>query len=287
MTSLRIIRKRLHSIGSIEQLTKAMEMIAASHLHQAVLRMKHTLFYLDRLQQVFYPLYPALKEFTLPLLEPKKGKTGRIGLVILGADMGLCGSYNKDLFAATQKFLKQWTLNRVELILVGKKVLSYYHSKEWKVRQTFPEMEKMTTALETKKLTDELVRGFLVDGLDEIWVIYTHYAGVFSKQVRTEKLLPIDPPPSLPKTALANEIFEPSPLAVYEEILRHYCLAKVQSFLQQAYAAELAARVFAMKTATSNANEMIEKLTLVRNKIRQGEITKEMLEIISGAELLK
>lgn len=262
-----------------------MEMIAASHLHQAVIRMKHTLFYLNHIQQILIPLLPSLREGHLPLLEEKKQKTGKIALVIFGADMGLCGSYNEDLFSAAHRFLKRHDAGKVELILVGRKAASHYQSKGWRVRHVFPEMEKMAVITEGKKLTDQLVEGFLSGGLDEVWVVYTHYTGVFSKQVMTEKFLNIHFTSTT--VSSSDEIFEPSPLAVYEELLQHYCLAKVLSFLQQAYASELAARVFAMKTATKNADEMIEKLTLVRNKIRQGEITKEMLEITSGAELLK
>jgi F-type H+-transporting ATPase subunit gamma len=285
MASLREIRKRLNSVENIQQLTKAMEMVAASHLHHALVKRKQVVTYTAKLKEIVNQLALSLKDITHPLLEKKAAK--KIGLIVIGSDMGLSGPYNKDIFSATRKFLKKYSLEQVELILIGRKALEHYANKEWTVRHKIPHMQGALTFLEMKQLTNELTGWFLSGQLDEIWCVYTHYINMFSRPILIEKLLSIEEPQSTEQVTTLDYILEPTPAEVYADVLQRYCTAKVQTFLYEAYASELASRVFAMKTATKNADDVIERLTLVRNKVRQAEITKEMLEITSGSEVSK
>lgn len=287
MSSLREIRKRLRSIQNIEQLTKAMEMIAASHLHQAQTRIQQTATYSSKIKEIVDKLVFNLTDFVHPLVEQRK-ETKKIGLVVIAADMGLCGSYNKDVFNEANTFLKKYSKEQIELILIGRKTVEYYSRRDWPVHFQNPKMAEAKKYMQVKSLSTQLVSGYLKKDFDEIWLVYTRYINMFSKKIMIEKLLNIDMPHSSGKAQQnLNYLFEPEPKVILEEILLRHILAKLQASLDEAYAAELAARVFAMKAATKNADDMIKKLTLIRNKVRQADITKEMLEITAGAENAK
>lgn len=285
MASLREIRKRLHSIQNIQQLTKAVEMVAASHLHRALIALKYSQLYITKIKRILDNLTLSLTDSMHPLLEQRK--TNKIGLVVITADLGLTGSYNKDILIAANQFLKDHPGVPIELILIGRKGIKYYNGSQWTIRHTVQDIEEARTFLQTKILTNQLIDWFIEGEFDEIWCVYTHYTSMFSRTVMTKKFLNINKPKHQEGTVLLDYIFEPSSAEVYAEIVQRYCLARMQLFLGEAHASELSARVLAMKTATKNADEMLEKLTLVRNKIRQADITKEMLEITSGAENLK
>jgi F-type H+-transporting ATPase subunit gamma len=283
MATLRDIRKHLHSVKNIQQLTKAMEMVAASRLHHTQIKTRQSIFYLSKIKEVIDHLNSSLTDFTHPLLQQREVK--KTGLVIVGADMGLSGSYNQDVFKAANQFLKKQGHKPTELILIGRKAVDHYQNKQWPVRHKALHMKDTLTAAEIQKLTNRLVDWFLTGELDDVWVVYTHYINIMSRKTITEKFLNIEKPKV--QQEQLDYIFEPAPAKIYSEVLFRYCFAKVQALLYESYSSELAARVFAMKKATKNAEEMIEKLTLERNKVRQAYITKEMLEITSGAEGLK
>jgi F-type H+-transporting ATPase subunit gamma len=285
MASLRDIRKRLRSIENIQQLTKAMEMVAASRLHQAQNKIKQTRTYSSKIKEIVNNLISNLTDFSHPFVEKRTVK--KIGLVIISADMGLSGSYNKDVFAAADKFLKNHPKDKVDLILIGRKAVEYYTRRDWHILFKDPKMTEIKEYLHVKALTNKLVHWYLTREIDEIWIVYTNYVSMMSKKVVTEKLLNIELPKAQKDYKMKDYIFEPSPAEILGEILLRYSFAKIQGSLDEAYASELASRVFAMKTATKNADDMIEKLTLIRNKVRQSEITKEMLEITAGAESSK
>jgi F-type H+-transporting ATPase subunit gamma len=286
MSSLREIRKRLRSIQNIGQLTKAMEMVAASHLHQATATIHQTLVYGSKIKGIVDNLVSNITDFVHPLVEKRKS-IKKIGVVVIAADMGLSGSYNKDVFNAANKFLKNYSHEQVELILMGRKAVEYYSRRDWKIHLQNAHMLEAKKHANVKSLTNHLVNEYLKKDFDEIWLVHTKYINMFSKKVVTEKLLSIEIPHDTLQQPKANYIFEPAPDIILGEILLRYVFTKMQSSFDEAYAAELAARVFAMKAAAKNANDMIDKLTLVRNKVRQADITREMLEITAGAESAK
>ncbi len=278
MSTLREIRKRLHSIKSIQQLTRAMEMVAASRLHHAHAKAKQAQPYISKIKEISEQLSSILTDFTHPFFEQREIK--KVGLVVITSDMGLCGAYNKDVLAAANHFLKKYDSNQVELILVGRKGINYYNRRQKHIRFQMLEGGEKMTFLRVRTFANQLVNWFLNRELDEIWFVYTHYDSMISRKVVTKKFLNIGKPTEKP--APKDYLFEPSLAEVYSEILSRYCLTFVQTVFKEAYASELAARIFAMKAASTNADDMIQKLTLVRNKVRQAGITKEMIEITSG-----
>ncbi len=286
MASLRDIRKRLQSIQNIQQLTKAMEMVAASRLQHVQMKVKQSRPYVNKIKEILDQLSQvASTDYCHPLLEQREVK--KVGVVVIAADMGLSGSYNKDVFSATDKFLKSYKQDQVELILVGRKAVEHYRRRSWPIRYELGEWGEKLTQQQVMTFANDLVSWFLLGELDEVWFVYTHYITMMSRKVVVEKFLNVSQQSKEASKSSGDYIFEPAPQEIYGALLLRYCLTKVQTTLNEAYASELAARIFAMKAATTNADDMIEKLTLVRNKVRQAGITKEMLEITSGAEGLK
>ncbi len=284
MATLRDIRKRIRSVENIKQITRAMEMVAAARLRKAQARAEQAQPYAAKMRHILENLATASAEFTHPLYEQREVK--KTGLVVVAADRGLCGSYNTNIFQVTDRFLKELGQDKVELIAVGRKAVEYYRRRKWSIKKRVPEWGGKITYLQIKNLTNELVQWFLNGKLDEIWLAYTHFISIPSRKVVLEKFLNIEKPKS-EQEVITDYIFEPNPAEIYADILPRYCVTKIQTVLAEAFASELAARMISMGAATKNAEEMIENLTLVRNKVRQAAITKEMLEITAGAEALK
>lgn len=284
MASLKDIRKRLQTTENIKQITKAMEMIAAARLHRVNQKVQQAKPFSLKLQELLENL--SISDLNHPLFEKRTGNK-KIGLVVVAADRGLCGSYNNNILAASDQFLQTHSKEHVELILVGRKALEYYQIKGKRIKDSWSKWNDKLTAAQIKHFANQLVEWFLNRELDEIWIIYTHYVNTLIRQVRVEKFLNIEKSQTKEIYKSSTDyIFEPNQTEIYAALLPYYCLTKIQTVLNEAYASELSARVVSMKTATQNAEEMIYKLTLTRNKLRQANITREMLEITAGAESL-
>lgn len=279
MATLREIRKRLRSVENIKQITKTMEMVAAARLRKAQTRAELSRPYITKMKEILQKLASSA-EGRQPLMEQRQVK--KTGLFIVAADKGLCGSYNTNIFSAADKFLTKYHPDQVELILMGRKAIDYYHKREWTIRHQFSlEGEKYDLG-DIKELAGRLIHWFLIKDFDEVWIIYTHFVSIMSRKVLVEKILNIAPPER--GLSSSNYIFEPLAEEIFAEALPHYFMSKLNTVFDEAYASELAARIISMRTATKNAEDMIHDLTLTRNKVRQAGITKEMLEIINGAQ---
>lgn len=285
MATLREIRKKLHSVANVRKITQAMEVVAASHLRRAQAKAEMSRPYAVKLKEMLDSLILASDDLSHPLMN--KRNVRKSGYVIIAADKGLCGSYNHAVFSRAEKTLKKSPQDQLELILVGRKAVDYFSGKKWKVRDTLSDWTEKITYKQIEEFAKKLIQMYLGGDLDEMWLIYTHFVSIASREVRIEKFLNIDYPKSEVKTDKVNTIFEPGAEQIMAELLPHYLITKVQSALNEAYASELAARIFSMRAATKNAGELIEKLMLVRNKVRQSGITRELIEISSGAENLK
>lgn len=283
MTTVRDLRKRIHAAQNIQQITKTMEMVAAARLRRAQTKAEQARPYAKKIRQMLENL--AWTEGEHPLFKARPVKT--IGVVVVSSDRGLCGSYNITVLASAEEFVREHAQQAVEVVPIGKKGVDLFHRRGAKIRTEIPKWDGKLTFAEVQALATELINGYLTGQLDEVWVIYTHFVNALQRYVQTDKLLPIEKPEHAKDGHPPSYIFEPDPSHIYDELLPHYVAVKIQTALNESFASELAARVFAMRTATKNAGEMIEDLTLLRNKVRQAGITKEMLEITSGAEGLK
>lgn len=283
MSTLRDIRRKIQSVNNIQKITQAMELVAASRLRKAQMKVESARPYALKLKEIFDRLIITSKELQHPLISSREVK--KIGLVIIAGDRGLCGGYNQNVFNAAEKFLQKYEPDQVELIPVGRKPIDYFETKKWTIPFKIEHWGGKITHSQIKELTETLINFYLNGQLDEIWLVYTHFINMSAREIRVDKFLNIETTPSIPLKD--NYIFEPDPFTIFAEILPRYCTMKIQSALNDAYTSELAARISSMRAATKNAEEMIEKLTIIRNKVRQSGITKELIEIISGAENLR
>jgi F-type H+-transporting ATPase subunit gamma len=283
MATLRELRRKIQSVGNIRKITQAMELVAASRLRKAQAKAEASRPYALKLKEILDRLISAADDLKHPLITARPIK--KTGLVIIAGDRGLCGGYNQTVFNAAEKFLKNYKPDQVELFPVGRKTVNHFQTKKWAIGSKIDEWGGKITFQQIEEFTHLLMNLYLNQQLDEIWIIYTHFINVGSRQVRVEKFLNIEPSSA---TKYKNGyIFEPEPSEIFAEILPNYSITKLQTALYDAYASELAARITSMRAAAKNAEEMIQELTLVRNKLRQFGITKELIEITSGAENLR
>lgn len=271
MVALNNIRNRLKGVENIKQIATSMEMLASARLRGAQDKAKKAQFYVARLREILVRLENAATDFTHPLLERREVKTS--GVVIVSSDRGLCGAYNSRIFAAADSILK----DNSQLILVGRKAIAYYQNKKYPIFGQWGGWSGKTTYSMIQNYTQELLDAFLTHKLDEVWLVYTQFHNLMNQEVAIEKFLPIIAPEASSQPPL-NYLFEPDLEQIYTELLPRYCTTKMETMLSQAHASELAARIFAMKTAAQNAEEMLDNLTLERNKVRQSTITRELLE---------
>jgi F-type H+-transporting ATPase subunit gamma len=221
-----------------------------------------------------------------PLFEKREGK--KICLVVVTSDRGLCGSYNHNVIHQAEKFLKSFDPGKVYLVIIGKKAYTYFAKRPWMIKQKYLNLGGNLNFAQVKNISGDLVNLFLSGEADEVHFAYTKFISAITHRVTLEKFLNIESQvKSDSKESYVDYIFEPDPQKIFAELLPDYCLTRVQMFLAESFASEHGSRMISMGAATKNAEEMIEHLTLVLNKLRQATITKEMLEITTGAEALK
>lgn len=283
MASLKEIRRRIHSIDNIRQITKSMEMIAAARFQKAHLKAINSNKFRQAMRELVGHLTATKAERSHPLLNNKR--EGVTALIVAGSDRGLCGAYNSNLFAAIDSFLKKNAEQEVELILFGRRVIDFYRRKRCKIGAEIPDWGGKITLAEIEKLSKDVIEKFLNGTYKSLELIYTEHQTIFTRKIMAAKLLPIEIPES--EVLLKQDyVFEPNIEELFTKLLPEYISIEIQNMLNQAYASELAARVSAMRAASTNAEEIREKLLLERNKLRQTSITKEVLEISSGTEAL-
>jgi len=286
MATLRDLRRRIKSVQGTQQITKAMEMVAAAKLRKAQSRAESSRPYASKMQAILGNLTRAAASLTHPLFE--KREVNKVGLVIVTSDRGLCGSYNNNVLHEADKFIRCYTLGQVLVIPVGRKAYSYYSRQPCGTAFHYVGHGGDLDLNLVKDITHHLVNLFLSGEVDEIYFVYTKFLSAVSYRVTTEKFLNIESQvEEESKEGLVDYIFEPDPDKIFASLLPNYCMTRVQMALAESFASEHGSRMIAMGGATKNAEEMIDHLTLVMNKARQATITKEMLEITTGAEALK
>jgi F-type H+-transporting ATPase subunit gamma len=286
MPSLRDIRRRIRSVEGTQQITKAMEMVAAAKLRKAQTRVESSRPYASKMQGMLNNLTKAAASFVHPLFEKREVK--KVALVIISSDRGLCGSYNSNVFRAVDEFLKRYEKEKAVLVTIGKKGYVHYSKRPWEIRLKYLNLGGNLVLKEVKSITNDLVNLFLSREVDEIYFLYTKFHSAMTYRVTWEKFLNIESRVEKEgKRAYLEFIFEPNADKIFSSLLPNFCMTKVQMALAESFASEHGSRMISMGAATKNAKEMIEHLTLIRNKLRQASITKEVLEITTSAEALK
>jgi len=299
--SLRDIRKRIASIRSTQQITKAMKMVAAARLRRAQESILATRPYATKMLEVLSSLAARTSADAHPLLARREPK--RIEVVVFTSDRGLCGAFNTNLIQRAERFLGEEKANtdEIALSLIGRKGRDYFRKRKVSIRREYINFFGKVDYPLASRIGQELVQAYSQKQVDGIYLLYSEFRSAIQQAVVLKKILPVTPKvpdageklpalsaPPLEKGGAAVEyIYEPSEGEILEKLLPMYVEVQVYQALLESVASEYGARMTAMENATNNAAEMIEKLTLIYNKARQAAITKELIEIVSGAEALK
>ncbi len=280
---IREIRKRIRGTQKTAQITRTMQMVAASRLKKSQAILREATPYARKMDSILSHLQQMGETPDHPFFHPREMKT--LGLVIVTSDRGLCGSYNANVIAAAEAFLSAHPAAAVKLILIGKKGLDYFKTKPWPVFLEFPDVAGKPDYAKISKITQTLIQVYLSAEVDALHLAYSHYHSALSITPSLVKVLGLTPD----TTALrpVRTILSPNRKTVWDEFLPRYIASKLYLLLISAATAENSARMIAMKTATDNAKEMVNTLTLRKNKARQAAITKEILEIVTAGEALK
>ncbi len=288
MASLKDIRQRIKAIKNIQKVTNAMKMVAAARLRRSQMNMEQARPYARRINEVLEHLLPAIDRSLNPLLavrEPEK-----VGFVIVTADRGLCGGFNGNIIRTATGLLQEYERDEVSLICVGKKGRNYFVKEGYNVIGQYTDFWNELAFQHAAGIMEQVRRLYLENNLDKVILIYNEFKNVVRQEIVTRQLLPLILSEvengSGPAPEFGEYLFEPSEEDIVNSLVPRHLNVQVWQALLESNAAEQAARMNAMGAATENAGEMISTLTLEYNKARQAAITKELLEIVSGAEAL-
>lgn len=291
MPSLRDIRKRIDSVKNTKQITKAMKMVAAAKLRGAEDRLKKGRPYAIGLDELINDLYKRTNLKGYELLEGRE-EVKKVDYVLINSDRGLCGSFNASLIrylsGEIEKAKEQY--EQVSLTIIGRKARDYFKRRDVMIRKSYTNLLKDFDLELAIRVGDELFDAFRKGEVDEFRLVYNEFVSAISQDIITRRLIPVNLPEEPQPDGLEAEVdykYDPSKEEILKDLLpRQVNYQLYRSFLES-FAAEMGARMSAMDAATTNAGEMIEKLTLQFNRARQDAITSELMEIINGAEALK
>ncbi len=285
MATLRNIKRRIASVRSTQQITKAMKMVAAAKLRKAQNQLISARPYARELEEVLGHIAGRMKRNQHPLLEMRKIR--RVCYVVVSADRGLCGSFNSNISRrALQEFKQSAALNPA-VVTIGSKGYDYLTRRDVPVLAHHVDVFNKLDFSQAQRIADQLAAWYAAGKFDQIMVIYNEFKNAVQQKIIVEQLLPIIPLVPEENRFPVGFIFEPSPDRVLKEICPLNLHIQLWRILLESHASELGARMTAMGTATDNAADMIKELVLYYNKARQAAITKELTELIGGAEALK
>ncbi len=289
MLSTREIKQRIRSITSIKQITRAMEMVAASRLKKVESKVLASRAYTEKMHSVLSHLVSSL-ESTHPWFAEKGQETPVIKVILITADKGLCGAYNNNIIQKVVKFIKEKTDKEIKLTLIGKKGYLYFSKGRYAslVEKYIPESVEKLGYGHVQALADQLIKGYERNEFGELHIFFTKFHTVMQSFSTSMRLLPIEKGTfeSKEKKPGGEYIFEPSAENITNHLFPKFVETRLYQCVLESLTSEYAARRVAMIAATDNAGEMIEELTSSYNKARQAAITKELLEVVSGAEAL-
>lgn len=289
MASLRTLRNKVKSVKSTQQITKAMKMVAVARLNRAQERIMSARPFSRKLETLLQSLAYLLSKGDK--IDFKKhpfyqgGKGNRVDVVLVTADRGLCGGFNTSLIRRTVQFLKEHEDNDVRLWIVGRKGRDYFRRTQAKIEKEYVNIFQRLGFQQAEIIGQELIDEYLKGDIRQVVFIYNEFKSKIQQKLVTKVFLPIGQIPEVePKQ---DFLYEPSKQEIFRGLLPWYIKAQIFRILLESASAELAARMTAMENATKNAGDVINSLTLMMNKIRQASITKEISEIVGGAEALQ
>jgi F-type H+-transporting ATPase subunit gamma len=285
MPSLIDLRRRIRAVKSTQQITKAMKMIAASRLRRAQERVVAARPFAQRMQRVLNELASRVDRNAHPLFRIPDAGQGRPLLIVVTADRGLCGSFNSNIIKAAGQFIIREGQGRsVALELIGRKGRDFYRRRGFDVRYEATGIFQRLNFNDAVPVANAAIEEFVSGAASSVHLVYNEFKSVISQRIVVEQLLPIrrvqGEEAAVPKTEYR---YEPAPEVIFKELLPRHIQVQVYRALLESNAAFFAAQMTAMDAATRNSAEMLDNLTLYMNKVRQAAITREIIEVVSGA----
>ncbi len=292
MATPRQIRGRIRVAKNIQQITKAMKMVAAARLRRAQEAVGAARPYAEKMRAVMQSLGSGAGDSVKhPLLRRTEGEAQNIGVILVTGDRGLCGAYNSTVIRRANDLLRPYGPSRAKLVCIGKKGATFFRRRGFDVVAEHPVPATGISFAEAQALA-RTGRELFADGqIDALYLIYTQFISAMTQRPQTLTILPIQPPQAEVTQEVAGPtasyIFEPDPEEILGSLLPRYVDTQVYQAIVESVASEHGARMTSMSSATDNAGKMISNLTLSLNRVRQATITKEIAEIVGGAEALK
>lgn len=289
MASLRDIKKRINSVKSTQKITKAMKMVAAARLKRAQDNILMARAYAERLQAVISSIAARIETKTHPLLEDREEKN-KLLMLVFTSDRGLCGTFNSALLKQVEAYVAEKRNTYGEeicLMVVGRKGVEYLKKRNYNVIDSWTNIYQKEQYETARTIVEKIIDSFTNHQCDEVVIVYNRFRSAISQVPTFAKLLPLEPIIENPDLPLTDYIYEPDKQTLLNELLPRNVYTQIHRAILESIASELGARMTAMDNATNNAIEMVDRLTLLFNKTRQAAITKELMEIIGGAEAIK
>jgi F-type H+-transporting ATPase subunit gamma len=284
MPSLLDIRRRIRSVKNTQQLTKAMKTVSAAKLRRAQDRVLSARPYAEQLKRVLGNLTSRIENVSHPLLEVRPEE--KILFVVVTADRGLCGAFNANILRVAGAFLRDHASVTVTLATAGRKGRDFFRRRGIPIRSEFVNIFSKLDYGHARDISEAVVQAYSNAEIDAVYIVYNEFKSVIQQRVVVEKLLPLSRSELQEPTAQLDYIFEQSPQEIFDRLLPRYVEVQVYRALLESAASEHGARMASMDTASRNAGEMIDTLTLNMNRIRQAAITREIIEVVSGAGAL-
>ena len=288
MASLKSIKKRIVSVKSTRQITKAMKMVSAAKLRRAQENVVAARPYATKLREVMERLAVSQESDPHPLMV-RRETSPRALIILVTSDRGLCGGFNANISKGVERFIREHRddYTEVSITTIGRKGYDFLKNRQ-KIANNYTGIISKPTYQAASLIAKEVIQGFLAEEYDDVFLFYNAFRSVMSQDITCEQLLPISPPASTEHEESSVEyIYEPAKGELLGELLPKSIEVAIFKAMLESVASEHGARMTAMDSASKNATEMIGKLTLIYNRARQAAITTELMEIISGAESIK
>jgi F-type H+-transporting ATPase subunit gamma len=296
MANLKEVKGRIQSVTSTQQITKAMKMVAAAKLRRAQDRITQMRPYSEKLTGILKNVTATVSD-DLENEYAASREVNRVAIVVISSDKGLCGAFNSSVFKATTnllntKYKEQHEFGGVTIVPLGKKAYEFFKKRGYKIEAKYWEVFSNLSFDEVRAVAEYLMDGFKAGDFDTVELIYNEFKNVATQVLRVEKFLPVEPAEVEEETATSSAsavdyIYEPSKEFIVKELIPKSLKIQVYKATLESNASEQGARMTAMDKATDNAGELLKELKLMYNRTRQAAITKEILEIVGGAEALK
>lgn len=292
MATLRDIRRRIVAIKNTSQITSAMRMVAAAKLRKAQNAIIAARPYAAKVAEILQNLAQAERySFVHPFFE-ERPEVRNVLLIVVASDRGLCGAFNSNVLKAAQYYIErklgeEFPKSRIHIIAVGKRAVQFFQRRRDNLVLALPDVFGRLDFSTVLQIAPYVADGFVSGQYDRVFVVYNEFRSILRQEVRRKQVLPIETAPTHQRHETGDYIYEPSRAEILEALLPQYVNLQIWSALLESHAAEHAARMVAMDNATTNARDLIASLQLEYNKARQAAITKEMLEIVGGAEALR